>query len=261
MMWVSGLGLWAPGLAGLVAYRDGVRDDEVQMPACAIATARSKRGTSRVARMLSEVAHQAIVDAGQDASSVATVFASAWGEIDIMITLLGQIDDGDVGLSPLRFKHSVHNTASGLLSIATENRQFSTAIAGGARTFEVGLLEAAALLATGTSAVCLVVGEDRLPEPLDRFAQHEGLALGMLLTRERPESSPRAPMHLSLPKRDATVAVAVAPAPWKQNPTAAGLELFDHALHGREGRVAISTEAPPMVVDVTLEPPRDKDRP
>ncbi len=189
---VTGLGLWTPGFPSLEAWLAGDRDTAVIEPACALPGPRAKRGTSRITRMLCEVVEQAARDGRADLSAAATVYASAWGEIDIMIGLLEQIHDGDVGLSPLRFKHSVHNAASGLVSIAAENRSFSTAIAAGDRTVEQGLIEAWALLASGAPDVILAVGDDRLPVPLERFGRYEGLAAALCLSVEPGDRPVRA---------------------------------------------------------------------
>ena len=82
----------------------------------------------------------------------------------------------------MRFKHSVHNAAGGLISIAAQNRFFSTALAAGQRSVEAGLLEADVLLRTGEcDEVVVAFAEDRLPMPLDRFSGHEGLAVAFCL--------------------------------------------------------------------------------
>lgn len=184
MIAVTGIGLWSPGYADLAAWRAGAADDAVTLPRCDVADVRAKRGTSRIARMLGEVIQQAAVDAGADLGATPTVYASAWGEIDIMVGLLGQMADGDEGLSPLRFKHSVHNAAGGLVSIASGNTGFSTSVAAGFRSFEMGLLECVGLLESGASdRVLFALGEDRLPEPLARYGDYEALAVGLCLAR------------------------------------------------------------------------------
>jgi hypothetical protein len=247
---VNGIGLWAPGFANLEAFRGGEADEAVTMPKCAIANARAKRGVSRIARMLGEVAQQAAEDANVDLGAVPTVYASAWGEIDIMIKLLDQIADGEVGLSPLRFKHSVHNSASGLVSIATENRGFSTAIAAGRRTFEQGVLEALALLATTESeSVLLAVAEDELPKPLDRYGRYEALAIGLCFGK-----TPREGAHgsLTFPKRASEVVRPTLAETYAENPTAYALPLLEALASGDSVKgLALSGADRPFAVDVS----------
>ncbi|NOY92090.1 MAG: beta-ketoacyl-ACP synthase [Deltaproteobacteria bacterium] len=253
---VAGVALWAPGYANLHAYLTGAHDPSVDMPACSVASSRIKRGTSRFARMLGEVAERACSAAGGDLSRVASVYSSAWGEIDIMVTLLEQIAEGERGLSPLRFKHSVHNAASGLVSIAKGNRGFSTAMAAGRRSFEMGLLEAFGLLAADEREVLLCVADDRLPEPLGRFAAHQGLAVGFYLVRESPEACahyPEAPL-LSAPRPWVdTDQRAAPPKVFADNPAAEALPLLRAVAEARAVSLRLSDD--PHALAVALLPP------
>lgn len=233
---VTGVGRWTP-------------TEDAPEPPCAIADVRAKRGTNRITRMLGEVVHQAATDAGADPETVATVYASAWGEIDTMVALLAQIADGDVGLSPLRFKHSVHNAASGLVSIACKNRAFSTAIAAGDRTVEQGLVEAWTLLADGVPEVILAAGDDRLPPPLDRYGRYRGLAGAVCLVRDPGERAVRAwigaPRPSELPRADVTFEEDL-----RDNPCAWIVPLLDAIEAGEPREVLLAAERP-MVVTVS----------
>lgn len=249
MIAVNGIGFWAPGFAGLGAFRAGEADRDLTMPKCEVVTARARRGTSRIGRMLAEVTTQAAADASVDLGAVPTVYASAWGEIDIMINLLGQIADGDVGLSPLRFKHSVHNSASGMVSIAAGNRTFSTALAAGRKTFEQGVLEALTYLTTtDADHVILAVAEDRLPAPLDRFGEYEALAVAFCFGTDAREG---AHGTLSFPKRTGEPLRPDLPELYAENPTAFALPVLD-ALANPEGAegLALSAAPRPFAIDV-----------
>ena len=248
---VTGASLWTPGYASLEAWlAGGAPDPSETEPACAIASSRAKRGTSRLTRMLGHVVDRACADAGADLDTVSTVYASAWGELETTIALLDPIYDGDVGLSPLRFKHSVHNAASGLVSIATGDRAFSTAIAGGLHTVEQGLIEAMARLAASPDeVVVLAMGDDRLLPPFDRFGRHEGLAAGLVLTTEPGEAPVRA--WLEGPARlDAPPAVDIAPA-FADNPCAHAVPLM-RAIGASGGVVPLSGGPRPW--SITVEP-------
>lgn len=251
MIGVRGVGLWAPGFPGLDAFRTGVPLPDVTEPACTVANPRAKRGTSRLARMLGEVVQQAGEDAGADLGTVATVYASAWGEIEVMVSLLGQIADGEVGLSPLRFKHSVHNSASGLVSIATGNRGFSTAIAGGKRTVERGLVEAFGLVESGEhESVILAIAEDELPRPLDRYARYEALAIGLCLGST--DGAKHGTLALSRGPVDPARALErpTFPARYAENPTVWALPLVDALAKGRPSTLALSDAARPWAAEV-----------
>lgn len=192
-IYVTGMAAWAPGYGSLEAYMSQAPSESATMPACAVIDSRSKRGTSRIARMLVEVVARATFDAGLDVSDVPTVYASAWGEIETMLKLLGQIFDADQDPSPLRFKHSVHNAAGGILSVASRNTAFSTAVAAGYSSVQAGLMEAWSRLADprGTDEHMVVAfGDDALSAPLNACSDHEGLALAFCLSKATTEAPP-----------------------------------------------------------------------
>lgn len=231
---VSGVGLWAPGFADAVAWREGRPDPAVDKPACALVNARLGRGSSRFAGMLGEVVEQAAAQARVDVRTVPTVYGSSLGEIETMVTLLRMLYEEEGKLSPNRFKNSVHNAASGLVSIGTGNTSFSTAIAGGDRSFEVSLLEAWAWLDQAGGDVVLAVADDAPPEPLDQLDRHGALALGFCLS-----AGPGEVTLSNLRPRDAAPPSQV-PADLARNCASAGLALLDAVLTRRSETVSIS---------------------
>ena len=233
---ITGLGLWSPGFADVASWREGRPDPGVVKPTCRLVDARLKRGSSRFANSLGEVVEQACVAGGLDVTSVPTFYGSSLGEIVTMVSLLRMLCDEEGKLSPNRFKNSVHNAASGLLSIGTENRSFSTAIAGGVRTFETTLIEAWVYLSDLGGVAVMAVGDDEPPEPLDTLDDHGGLALGFALVAGEAEG-PRLHDLRAVPEvtRHARV-----PADLRGNCASAGLELFDAVLSRRAGTVALS---------------------
>ena len=183
-VYVIGVGLWSPGFANAEAFFSGKADPDVTTPSCALVNSRLKRGSSRFANMLGEVVEHAAADAVLDAGKVATVYGSSLGEIETMVTLLSMLYQEEGKLSPNRFKNSVHNAASGLVSIGSSNTAFSTAIAGGTRSFERSLVEAWALLHTDAPTVVLAVGDDAPPPPLDQLDDQGALAVALALSTE-----------------------------------------------------------------------------
>ena len=97
-----------------------------------------------------------------------TVFGSAYGEILIAFEQLDMIEREGVP-SPARFKNSVHNTASGHVSIATGNTGFTTALAAGPATFAMCLLEAWVWLETHGGSVIVSVADEPLPDHLAKW--------------------------------------------------------------------------------------------
>ncbi|MCA9609041.1 MAG: beta-ketoacyl synthase chain length factor, partial [Myxococcales bacterium] len=146
------------------------------------------------------------------------------------------------------FKNSVHNAASGLLSIATVNTAFSTAIAGGARSFETTLLEAWAWLEDEGGAAVVAVADDRAPEPLDAVDDHEALSIGVALSAEG--SGPRLENLRIVAEVSRHAAMSEA---MRANCASPGLELAEAILSRREGPVALSPiGGPQMVADLVL---------
>lgn len=248
---VTGWGLWSPGFADVTAWREGRPDPEVVKPPCKIVNPRLRRGSSRFANMLGEVVQQAAESAELDVSRVPTVYGSSLGEIETMVTLLRMLFEEDGKLSPNRFKNSVHNAASGLVSIGTANTTFSTAIAGGDRSFETSLLEAWAYLEDEGGDLILAVADDRAPEPLDRLDDHAALAVAFALRADPPEGVARiAGWRVAEERPPSSVR---ADPKMLSNCAGPGLALLDAILARRPGPVCVSPmDGHAVVVDVQL---------
>ena len=67
--------------------------------------------------------------AGVDPSKAPTIVGSAIGEAATMIGLLDQMWRRHEPMSPAEFTVSVHNAASGLISICNKNRGMTTSLA------------------------------------------------------------------------------------------------------------------------------------
>jgi hypothetical protein len=238
-IYVRGLGLFTPGFADVTAWREGRPDASVEKPRCQLVDARLKRGSSRFANMLGEVVEQAASEAGLDVRTVPTVYGSSLGEIETMCILLRMLYEEEGKLSPNRFKNSVHNAASGLLSIATSNTAFTTAIAGGERSFETSLLETWAYVDENGGSAILAVADDRPPEPLDKLGDHGALAIAFALSAE-PGDEPH--LRLSNFRRAGGPIEARARVPKELAPNcaAAGLELLEAVLARRAGTISLA---------------------
>ena len=255
---VTGLSLWTPGFASIGAWARGEADPSITDCACEWVPPRLLRGASRFTRMLGEAADQATRDAGADPKTIATVYGSDYGEIETMVVLLDTIFRGDGQLSPMRFKNSVHNAASGLSSIGQGNQSFSTALAAGTRTFEASMLEAMALLEERGGSVVVSVADDVLPEPLLALEGWEALAVGIVLQREAD------PAKVIATLSDLDVETAIAPRAThfrgralgdrlRGTTGAAALPLFDALVDQRSGRVSLAPGAE-GALSVTLVP-------
>lgn len=161
---------WAPGMADSAAWGEWARGaaelvDDGSSPRLEQVKPLLRRRFSRLTRMALHVAFQCL-DGRHD---LRTVFCSRHGEIHRTHTLLDEIVRAQP-VSPMGFSLSVHNTASGLYSIASGNRAPSTAIAAGADTLEMGLIEALGYLNNcPDQPVLLVIADEPTPEVYRQF--------------------------------------------------------------------------------------------
>ena len=108
---------------------------------------------------------------GETAQTSRYILASRHGEFSRQLGILDALASAELP-SPADFTMSVHHALAGLLSIHTGNTQGHTAIAAGADTFGMALLEAVACLQEAPGApVLLIYGDELLPPPYDVFAE------------------------------------------------------------------------------------------
>ncbi|HEV7165514.1 MAG TPA: beta-ketoacyl synthase chain length factor [Gammaproteobacteria bacterium] len=94
--------------------------------------------------------------------SVQFVFASRHGDLGRTLELLTALGNKDM-LSPTSFSLSVHNSTAGLFSIARGDRSAATAMAAGADTLGLCMLEGANMIAEGASRVLVCYADDMPP--------------------------------------------------------------------------------------------------
>ena len=185
-LYVHGLGLWTRGYPGLTSWCAQQTDPSAEKPAAELLQGPLRRRAPPLTRMSVEVLQQATAQAGCDPSGVRSVWATAHGEHTPAIKLLEMMKRGEGKLSPTHFHNSVHNTASGYASIATENRAPSTTLTGGSELVVAGLLEAVCLLQASEQDVVLVLADEPLVAPFERAEATAPLALAVYLaTREK----------------------------------------------------------------------------
>jgi hypothetical protein len=113
-------------------------------------------------RRLTQLERAALCVAGRvypNGEEVPVVFASRWGEIGTTLKLMRQMHD-EREMSPAGFSNSVHNAFPGAFSLFKKNKAPYTAIAAGAKSREMGLLEAS----TYPGKVVFVHAEETTPE-------------------------------------------------------------------------------------------------
>lgn len=171
-VWLDALALWSalPPAAGNAR------------PAPALLAANERRRAPDSVLLALEVASAALARSGRDAQDVATVFASAHGDLPITDALCKTLAADPTLLSPTRFHHSVHNAASGYWAIGSGSAAASTALAASESTFATGLLEALALCAADGQPVMLVAYDTEATGALRSVNTSRGLlALAVVL--------------------------------------------------------------------------------
>ncbi|AWN17476.1 beta-ketoacyl synthase chain length factor [Salinisphaera sp. LB1] len=158
--YLHGLGIAGPGLDGWPAARP-VLAGETAYTGEPLAPFRTRLLPRNEARRAGAAVHLAFrvaeqASQGRDASTVAAVFSSSAGDIDIADQLCAAVNTPERAISPTRFHNSVHNAPAGYWSIATGAREPSTSLSAGAGGFAVALCEAWGLLAQRRRPVLLV---------------------------------------------------------------------------------------------------------
>lgn len=147
-------------------------------PPCSSIPPRLRGKSSTLSRLVMAPFFDVIEANNLNPAAVDLVFASRFGEIRILESLLDAMYTRQP-VSPLDFCNSVHHTATGYVSIATKNQRISRTVSAGAHTFGAGLIETLQLLKTNRSDhVVLLVGDETVPS---FFAAEKDFAYGLAL--------------------------------------------------------------------------------
>jgi len=169
---VLGIGLLGPGLADwatgapVLAGAQPWQQGPTAIPPPARLPPTERRRAGAVVKLAFAVAEQAVTQAGADASSLATVFASSGADTANCHALCEALAQPERIVSPTRFTNSVHNAAAGYWHIAAASRAASTSLAAFDGSFSAGLLEAAAQVVSTGQPVLLVAADLPYPQPL-----------------------------------------------------------------------------------------------
>ncbi len=201
---VIGCGAFIPGFDGLAGWASGKASADHETPKAEIVPLRQRRRASPLSKALADAYAEALGAMDRDASSIASVFGSAIGEASTMVGLLDQMWGDAAKLSPMRFAMSVHNAASGVISIATENRGITTAIGADFDTPAMALLEGIGLALSRGESVIVCCGDEAPPENLVAEGAGWGLmtaAIAFCPASQAPASSPKL-SHLAIAPAD-----------------------------------------------------------
>jgi hypothetical protein len=163
---VLGVGMWQVGFPSAKAWLAGIPDNTAQKPASNALDRVNRRRAGPLCRSLADAAAEAMQMAAVDPSLVPTIVGSAIGEAATMIGLLDQMWRRHEPMSPAEFTVSVHNAASGLISICNKNRGMTTSLAADSDTPAAALMEGIGMVLTHGGPVCVACGDEPAPENL-----------------------------------------------------------------------------------------------
>lgn len=242
---IDGLALWSPTLPGWGVSAPALRGGPAPAaatgrPAPALLAANERRRAPDSVLLALEVAAAALAMSGRHAADVATVFASAHGDLPITDALCKTLAADPRLLSPTRFHHSVHNAASGYWAIGSGSSAASTALAAAESSFATGLLEALTQCTADAQPVMLVVYDTEATGALRSVNSSRGLlAVALLLSLE-----PAGPASWALDWHAGPGAVAVPVAQsaagqaLQANASSPALPLFEALARGQAAQLA-----------------------
>lgn len=125
-----------------------------------------RRRATTLVRLAFQVCEQCLEASEFTGEQLASVFASSGGDDDIVDQICLALLQPERPVSPTQFHNSVHNSASGYWSIATQSNAISQSVSAGQATYIEGLLEAMMLAISNNIPVMFVGVEHPAPEAL-----------------------------------------------------------------------------------------------
>jgi hypothetical protein len=236
---ISGIGLAAPGLAG---WEEGQRClagetdyEATPLPRLTpeILPPNERRRTSPIMRLALAVAYEA--------AQLASVFASASGDMEIIHAICETLASSDPAISPTQFHNSVHNAPAGYWSIASKSRAPSTSLSAFDASFAAGLMEAATQVGLEGGSVLLAAYDVPPPFPISEARPvREPFGCALVLTQEASAAS-SACLTLELVKdqEETVLDHAGLEALRRDNPAARALPLLKALAEGATARLVL----------------------
>lgn len=177
---------WSDGLSVQQDISEKVNTEKVTLSQVA---PMKRRRMSRLTKMALQTALECLKGASQTTQNPLYLFASQHGELTRSSKIVKDLISSE-DISPTDFSLSVHNSASGLLSINESNTSPVNSIAAGENTFGCALIEASNLLQRfPQQKVLLVCFDETLPSPLEKFEQAEQLSYSVALLLSNSEDN------------------------------------------------------------------------
>jgi hypothetical protein len=236
-IYVEGMGLWSPQLGDFDALRTLLDGGSPPPPAARPAAARmppnERRRAPESVLLAVEVAGQAVAMSGRDASSLACVFSSSYGEQSITDYMCATLAHSPTELSPTRFHNSVHNAPVGYWTIAVGCHEPSTAVCADRASFGAGLLEAASQVLAEQRPVLLVCVDTAGSGPLGQVIGGEQPFACALVLAPAAGAATRVRLDIRLNAGGAQTELAPRLIDWRAgNASAEALPLLAMLAHG-----------------------------
>ena len=188
-VYVEGIGLCGPGLAGwmagstILAGREAYSLAPILIPPAELLPAAERRRMVQTVKLALAVGCEALAHAQRAADQTATIFTSSGSDGETIHAILDVLASPQKEISPTRFHNSVHNAPSGYWNIAVHSRAPSTSLCGYDVSFAVGLLDAAAQAVVDNREVLLVAYDLPYAGPLHAIRPlHAAFGAALVLT-------------------------------------------------------------------------------
>ena len=144
---VESLALLGPGLINWNESAAVLRDPQTYRPTKVVlddvgaTTANERRRTTPLIRLALRVLEQLSARSSFDLAAARSVFATSWGDYQVIDSVLFSLTLPGVPVSPVHFHNVVHNTPAGYWSIGAGARGLSTSLSAAETTVAAGLME------------------------------------------------------------------------------------------------------------------------
>jgi len=261
-IYINAIGLTAPGLTNwensLPVLRDetNYQAEPLDRYKPMLLPANERRRATELVRLAFRVSEEATQNLEAQRATLASVFASSGGDYQIIDQICRALSMPERMVSPTQFHNSVHNSAAGYWSIATQSRAPSTSLSAYDYSFPVGLLEAATLVVTDNQPTLLVAYDTQPPSPLAEKRQITlPFATALVLA---PAASEHTLAKLSLStitgqQSETTCQLATLETLRASNPAASSLPLLELLAKQQPGQISLALN-PNQQLMVELEP-------
>jgi hypothetical protein len=246
-VFVDAIAVVGPGLSDWSRTIAVLRDpstylaDEVTVDASVAVTPNERRRTTPLIQLALEVLDQLRKRSVIDLSQMASVFATSWGDLQVIENMMNALVAPGIPVSPVQFHNMVHNAPAGYWSIGARARRSSTSLTGGEGTFAAGLADASAWVLSRSESVLFVCYDYPGPGIFNRYYPIGApFAVAMVMTAERTENSCCAlRLEIGCEQRVTTLEYPDLERLRNGNPAAHGLPLLRAIATGAGGRVVL----------------------